>query len=147
MTPWPLTVAVVAPFAGRLSDRFSAGLLGGLGLAMMAAGMLAIALLPEGPAFWNVAWRMALTGAGFGLFQSPNNRQLMSAVPRERSGAGSGMLSTSRLLGQTVGAALVAVLFHLTEAGGVAQGAHAVMLMAAGFAAVAATLSALRLLR
>jgi DHA2 family multidrug resistance protein-like MFS transporter len=147
MTPWPATVMLVAPISGRLSDRFSAGVLGGLGLGLMAAGMLALALLPEAPAFWNVAWRMALTGAGFGLFQSPNNRALMSAVPRERSGAGSGMISTSRLLGQTVGAALVAVVFHLTQAAGVGQGAHIVILMAAGFAAVASGISFLRVFK
>lgn len=147
MTPWPVTVMLVAPISGRLSDRFSAGLLGGLGLGMMAAGMLAVALLPEGPSFWNVAWRMSLTGAGFALFQSPNNRALMSAVPRERSGAGSGMISTSRLLGQTVGAALVAVVFNLTQADGVGQGAHIAIFMAAGFAAAASAISFLRVFR
>lgn len=147
MTPWPFTVMLVAPISGRLSDRFSAGVLGGLGLGLMGAGMLALALLPDGPAFWNVAWRMALTGAGFALFQSPNNRALMSAVPRERSGAGSGMISTSRLLGQTVGAALVAVVFHLTQATGVGAGANVVILMAAAFAAVASGISFLRVFR
>lgn len=147
MTPWPLAVAVVAPISGRLSDRFSAGALGAIGLALMGIGLLAVAQLPAGASFADVAWRMALTGMGFALFQSPNNRQMMSAVPRERSGAGSGMISTSRLLGQTVGAALVAVVFHMTEAEGVAQGAHGVMLMAAGFAVLAAGISGMRMLR
>lgn len=147
MTPWPFTVMLVAPIAGRLSDRFSAGVLGGLGLGLMGAGMLALALLPDGPSFLNVAWRMAVTGAGFALFQSPNNRALMSAVPRERSGAGSGMISTSRLLGQTVGAALVAVVFHLTQSAGVGPGAHVVILMAAAFAAMASGISFLRVFR
>jgi DHA2 family multidrug resistance protein-like MFS transporter len=149
ITPWPLAVVVVAPIAGRLSDRVSAGLLGGIGLAALAAGLVLIATLPAHPGGWNVAWRMALCGAGFGLFQSPNNRQLISAAPRERSGAGSGMLSTSRLLGQTTGGALVAVCFGLAAATGgtVGQGATASITAGAGFAAVAAIVSLLRLTR
>ena len=147
MTPWPATVVVVAPIAGRLSDRFSAGLLGGLGLAAMCAGMVLLALLPAHPAWWNVAWRMSLAGAGFGFFQSPNNRLLISSVPHERSGAGSGMLSSARMLGQTTGAALVAVCFALTEAGGAGRGALVALAVGAGFAGAAAVLSSLRLVR
>ncbi|WP_264712688.1 MFS transporter [Limobrevibacterium gyesilva] len=147
MTPWPATVAVVAPLSGRLSDRFPAGLLGGIGLAIMTLGLLLVGLLPAHPAWWDVAWRMAMAGAGFSLFQAPNNRLLLSSVPRERSGAGSGMLSTSRLLGQTIGAALVAVCFGLTEIDGVGRGATVALLTGTAFAAVAAVLSSLRLVR
>ena len=88
MTPWPVMTALMAPLAGRLADRFSAGLLGGIGLLMMTAGLLLVALLPAHPVWWDVAWRMALTGTGFGFFQSPNGRLLVGSVPRERSGAG-----------------------------------------------------------
>ena len=147
ITPWPLAVVVVAPIAGRLSDRISAGLLGAIGLAALACGLLLIALLPAQPAGWDVAWRMVLCGAGFGLFQAPNNRLLISSAPRERTGAGSGMLSTSRLLGQTTGGALVAVAFGLSDAAGrsVGQGAVASITTGAAFAAVAALVSAARL--
>ena len=147
MTPWPVAVALVAPISGRLSDRFSAGLLGGIGLGVMTAGLLALAFMPAHPAWWNVAWRMGLAGAGFALFQAPNNRLLISSVPRERSGAGSGMLSTSRLIGQTTGAALVAICFALTEDAGTGQGAQVAILLGAGFAAIATVLSSLRLVR
>ncbi len=145
MTPWPATIAVIAPFSGRLSDRFSAGLLGGVGLTIMTIGMLLIGFMPAHPQWWDVAWRMALSGAGFSLFQAPNNRLLISAVPRERSGAGSGMLSTSRLLGQAVGAAMVAICFTLNQGAGIAQGATVAIFTGAGFAAVATVLSCLRL--
>lgn len=147
ITPWPAMVALVAPLSGRLSDRFPAGLLGGIGLAVMTVGMLLIGFLPAHPAWWDVAWRMALGGAGFALFQAPNNRLLISAVPRERSGAGSGMLSTSRLLGQGIGAAMVAICFGLTEAQGVGVGAVTAVFVGAGFAALATVLSSLRLVR
>jgi MFS transporter, DHA2 family, multidrug resistance protein len=147
MTPWPVTVALVAPLSGRLSDRFAAGLLGGVGLAVMTAGLLLVGTLPAHPAWWNVAWRMAVAGAGFALFQSPNNRLLLGSVPRERSGAGSGMLSTSRLVGQTTGASLAAVCFGLAAEDGTGQGAVVAVLTGAAFAFAAAVLSSLRLVR
>src|SRR6185312_26171 len=62
MTPWPLTVAVIAPISGRLSDRYPAGILGGAGLAIMALGLASIALLPPHPSNLDVAWRMVLCG-------------------------------------------------------------------------------------
>jgi len=141
MTPWPLASAVVAPIAGRLADRHSAGILGALGLIAFAAGLGSLALLPAVPADADIAWRMALCGAGFGLFQSPNNRAIMTAAPRERSGGASGMLGTARLLGQTIGAALVALMFSLV-------GGHATVWalgLAAGIALLAAAVSSTRL--
>src|ERR1700722_324604 len=110
ITPWPIAIAIVAPIAGLLVDRYPAGLLGGIGMALFAAGLVSLALLPHHPTMIDVIWRMALSGAGFGLFQSPNNRTLIAAAPREPSGGASGMLGTARLLGQTVGASLVALL-------------------------------------
>ncbi len=147
ITPWPLTTAIMAPIAGRLSDRFPAGLLGGIGLALMAAGLLSLGLLPAQPLWWDVAWRMALSGFGFAMFQSPNNRLLLGSVPRERSGAGSGMLSTARLLGQTTGAALVAVIFSATVVSGAGAGARTAILTGAALAGIGAAMSSLRMVR
>ena len=65
------------------------------------------------PTNFDIAWRMAVCGLGFGLFQSPNNRTIVSAAPKPRSGAAGGMLATARLLGQTAGAVAVGVAFHL----------------------------------
>ena len=113
MTPWPLAAAVAAPIAGRLADRYPAGMLGALGLATFAVGLVLLALLPAAAGDADIVWRMALCGAGFGLFQSPNNRAIITSAPRERSGGASGMLGTARLLGQTMGAALVALMFSL----------------------------------
>jgi MFS transporter, DHA2 family, multidrug resistance protein len=146
ITPWPAALVVMAPIAGRLADRYSAGLLGGLGLAVMTLGLLLVLFLPVRPAQIDVAWRLAVCGIGFGFFQSPNNRLMISSAPRDRAGAGSGMLSTSRLLGQTTGSALVALVFGLSRGGGdaIELGTRLAIGMAAGFAALAMVLSMLR---
>lgn len=141
MTPWPLAVGVAAPIAGRLADRYSAGGLGGIGLGVLAVGLLCLSLTPTDASNLDIAWRMALCGLGFGFFQSPNNRALVSAAPLHRSGAAGGALATARLLGQTAGAVGVAVFFHTA-------GVHAAklaLLTAAGVAAGAAAVSLLRL--
>jgi DHA2 family multidrug resistance protein-like MFS transporter len=141
ITPWPIAIGITAPIAGRLADRHSAGLLGGIGLVVFAAGLLSLAFLPPHPSHFDIVWRMALSGIGFGFFQSPNNRAMIGAAPRERSGGASGMLGTARLLGQTTGASIVALLFSR-----VPQSAPTVsLIIATGFALIAACVSLARL--
>jgi DHA2 family multidrug resistance protein-like MFS transporter len=141
MTPWPLATAAVAPIAGRLADRYRSGLLGGIGLATLAGGLGLLAGLPAHPQTIDIVWRMAICGFGFGLFQTPNNRTMMSSAPRERSGGASGMMATARLLGQTMGAAAVSLLFGLYPA----NSTTLAIMAAAGMAGMAATVSFLRL--
>jgi MFS transporter, DHA2 family, multidrug resistance protein len=141
ITPWPITVAIAAPLAGRLVERYPAGLLGGVGLVLLAAGLGSLAALPVNPSHLDVAWRMALSGLGFGLFQTPNNRTMIAAAPRERSGGASGMLGTARLLGQTTGAALVALFLGRYPI----DGTQVSLWVAVGFALCGAVLSMLRL--
>ncbi|RRZ95941.1 MFS transporter [Erwinia sp. 198] len=141
LTPWPLATMVMAPIAGRLIERYHVGLLGATGLGCFAIGLFSLALLPASPDNWSIIWRMTICGAGFGLFQSPNNHTIISSAPRHRSGGASGMLGTARLLGQTSGAALVALMFNLFSD----QGTHASLLLAGGFSTLAAIISALRL--
>lgn len=117
MTAWPMAVGVAAPLAGRLADRYPAALLGGFGLAMLGAGLFLLAAMPVDAATGAILWRMALCGLGFGLFQAPNNRTLLAAAPRARTGAAGGMLASARLTGQTVGATLAAILFGLGMGG------------------------------
>jgi DHA2 family multidrug resistance protein-like MFS transporter len=133
MTPWPIAVGIAAPFAGRLADRMSAGLLGGIGLAIFSVGLFFLSRLGPSPDNFEIAWRMAVCGLGFGLFQSPNNRTIVSAAPKPRSGAAGGMLATARLLGQTTGAVAVGVAFHLAGVRVTPQ-----LLLAASIAALAA---------
>jgi len=141
MTPWPVAVAIAAPIAGRLADRHAAGILGSIGLLCMAGGLVLLALLPTGASSADLIWRMAVCGVGFGFFQTPNNRTLLSSAPRARSGAAGGMLGTARLLGQSLGAAAVAILFRTYPA----NGSNVVLWAAAAVAFVAALISVSRL--
>ena len=141
MTAWPLALGVIAPVAGRLADKVRAGLIGGVGLGIFAVGLFALSRLSDHASTVDIVWRMALCGVGFGLFQSPNNRTIVGSAPRNRSGAAGGMLATARLLGQTTGAVIVGVAFHLA---GVRVGPSLLAASAVG-ALIAAGLSLLRL--
>ena len=78
----------------------------------MAAGLL-LGMRSEHPTGGDIVWRMLICGIGFGFCNTPNNRALLTSAPPTRAGATSGMQATSRLLGQSVGAAMVALMFGL----------------------------------
>jgi DHA2 family multidrug resistance protein-like MFS transporter len=141
LTPWPLVVAIMAPIGGRLSDRFPAGLLGGIGLVLLGIGMALLALLPADPSIANIVWRMMICGIGFGFFQTPNMKAIMSSAPPHRSGSASGIVATARLIGQTLGAALAALCFSLAGH----DGATLALALGAGFAGLGSVTSLLRL--
>ncbi len=143
ITAWPLAIVVVAPIAGRLIGRYPDGLLGGIGLALLAAGLGLLAALPAQPSDLDIAWRMVLCGAGFGLFQSPNNHTIVTTPPAHRSGAASGMLGTARLTGQTIGAVMLAAIFSVWGPHD-GKGQVVALALAACCAAVAAVFSTLR---
>jgi MFS transporter, DHA2 family, multidrug resistance protein len=110
MASWPVTMMLVAPTAGSLSDRIPAGFLGSIGMAVGIVGLLLVAYLPVHPDTIDIAWRMALCGAGFGMFFSPNARLIVGSAPRDRAASAGGLISTTRLTGQTMGATLLAAL-------------------------------------
>ena len=113
MTSWPLVIVFVAPLAGSLIGKVHPGLLGLFGLLLMSAGCFLLSFIPENASHLDIAWRLMMCGAGFGFFQSPNNHMLLSSAPNHRAGSAGGMLATARLVGQSTGAALVALFFHL----------------------------------
>jgi MFS transporter, DHA2 family, multidrug resistance protein len=141
MTPWPLVVGIMAPIGGRLSDRYPVGILGGIGLVLLGVGMLLLATLPGSPTVIDIVWRMVICGIGFGFFQTPNMKALMTSAPPHRSGGASGIVATARLTGQTTGAALAAFCFALAGH----AGATYALALGAGFAALGSVMSFLRL--
>lgn len=146
MTVWPLAIVLVAPIAGRLIGRIADGLLGGVGMAVFAAGLLLLAWQPAHAAAWDIAWRMALCGAGFALFQSPNNHTIVTTAPLHRSGAASGMLGTARLTGQTLGAVLLAGIFAVWT-GHDGRGESVALMVAAASAVLSGISGSLRVVR
>jgi DHA2 family multidrug resistance protein-like MFS transporter len=143
MTPWPVAIGVTAPFSGWLSDKMSPPLQCAMGLLAFGAGLAALVVLAPGASDLDVGWRMALCGVGLGLFQAPNNRMLITAAPRGRTGAAGGMLGTARLVGQISGAVIAAILFD----GFGVRGETIALGVAAGFAVVSAGFSLSRLAR
>lgn len=141
MTPWSVVVAMIAPFAGRLSDRYAPGLLGGIGLAALCLGMISLATMPADASVLSIIARMVLCGIGFGFFQAPNQKALMTSAPKERSSGASGTIATARLIGQATGAALVALSFGISNS----HGPVLALAIGAGFAAVGSVASGLRL--
>ena len=91
ITPWPTMLVIMAPISGRLADRYNTGMLGGIGMAIMAVGLLLVLFMPVPMDKLDVAWRLAVCGLGFGCFQTPNNRLLIGSAPPNRAGAGSGV--------------------------------------------------------
>jgi DHA2 family multidrug resistance protein-like MFS transporter len=136
MTPWPFVIVFVAPLTGRLSDRYPAGLLCSIGLALLAVAMATMALLTADPSNIQVALLMGLCGIGFGFFQTPNNRVILTTGPQSRGAAASGMMTMSRLIGMTLGAALAAVLFAVSPTRGTVMALTLGSLIALGGIAV-----------
>ncbi len=143
ITAWPLAIVAIAPVVGRLIGRYPDGLLGGIGMGIMAAGLALMAALPAQPDNIAIAWRMAVCGIGFGMFQSPNNHTIVTTPPAHRSGGASGMLGTARLTGQTLGAVLLSIIFSVADAHN-GRGPVIALALAACFAVAAGAFSSLR---
>ena len=120
LTPLPLTIAVFAPLAGSLADRIGTRWLAAGGLALACIGLILISQLNAQSSIWDIVWRLAVTGLGQAMFQSPNNSALMGAAPKEQQGSASGFLATGRVVGQSLSVALAGAIF--ASLGGAAAG-------------------------
>lgn len=109
---WPLTTAIVAPWAGRWADRANARHIAQAGLLILTIGLLSLAFVPQGATAWDVAWRMGVCGIGFGLFQSPNNQEILLNVVQAQASKAAALLCLARLAGQALGAVMVAMLLE-----------------------------------
>lgn len=141
LTPWPIATMIMAPIAGRLVEKVHPGILGGIGMGIFSTGMFLLAILPAEPTNAEIIWRLCICGAGFGMFQTPNNSTLISSAPTDRSGGASGMLGTARLLGQTIGTTLVAMLFNLVPN----NSTQVCLYLGGAFAIIAGIVSCLRI--
>ncbi len=135
LTPLPLTIAIVAPFSGRMADRFGTRWLAAIGLTIACVGLGLLSQLDATSSVFAIVWRLVVTGFGQALFQSPNNSALMGSAPRERQGVASGFLATGRVMGQSMSVALAGAIF--ASLGGAAAGARLVELRSTPHASLA----------
>jgi DHA2 family multidrug resistance protein-like MFS transporter len=107
-------------------------------MAIAVIALLLLAFMPQQPGAFGIAWRLSLCALGFGLFFAPNSRLLIGQAPKARAAAAGGLLSTSRLSGQTLAAAMVGILLSLGHGRGpppmLVAGAHEVVAALCSFA-------------
>ncbi len=108
----PVTLGIIAPFSGALSDRLGTRPVTTAGVVVTFAGFALAALLydTETSALQFVLAGLVI-GAGFGLFQSPNNSAILGSVPPSRLGITSGLLTINRITGQIVGIAVLGTIW------------------------------------
>ncbi|WP_375709413.1 MFS transporter [Niallia sp. NCCP-28] len=103
---FPITMAIVAPLSGSLSDKIGGQIITFFGLLLLVAAQLGLTFLHENSSLINVALLIILSGASSGLFQSPNNSLVMSTVPKQQLGIAGSVNSLVRNLGMIVGISL-----------------------------------------
>lgn len=149
---YPVSVSLMSPLSGRLSDKVGGRIPATAGLLLIAAGLGTISLLSEATPPWEAAAALAVVGSGIGVFASPNNNAVFAAAPRGDLGLANGMLGTMRNLGVTLGVSLTGLVFlagapgHVlpTRGGAFVSAMQPALWLAAGFAIVGAGLSLLR---
>lgn len=110
IAPYAFATLICAPTSGMLTDRIAPKILGGVGLAIGTLALVNIGFFPVTPDHFDVAWRMAVCGVGFGLFFSPNARIVLGSIPAHRAAAAGGLISTTRMVGLALSATLVGAL-------------------------------------
>lgn len=113
LTAWPLATMLTSLISGDLIKKHDPNLVALSGLSLLLAGTLLMTWLPAAPTNLQILWRVAICGFGFGLFQAPNNYLIMTSVSHENSSIASGLLGSSRLVGQIIGSALVAIFINI----------------------------------
>jgi EmrB/QacA subfamily drug resistance transporter len=109
----PIVQAVVAAWAGRLSDRMQPRLVASMGMAITAVGLFLLSVIDEQTSPYVIVAKLALLGFGFALFTSPNTIAIMNSVEAKSYGIASGILSTSRAVGQVTSMAIAVLLIAL----------------------------------
>ncbi|CAN7269097.1 MFS transporter [Rhizobium sp. LjRoot254] len=138
MMPWPAATAIIAPISGRLANRVKTAWLCAIGGALLAVGLMVAALSPPDPRAIAFVVGTVISGLGFGLFQTPNNRILLLSAPKARSGAAGAMQGTARLLGQTLGGISMSIIFATLP---LSVALEFAVIMSAGCAAIASLVS------
>jgi EmrB/QacA subfamily drug resistance transporter len=151
LTAMPITMAILAPISGTLSDKIGARLPSTLGMLAIAAGLLMLAGLGPASSDHQIALALVVAGAGIGVFISPNTSALMGAAPRSQQGIAAGVMATARNVGMVLGIGFAGAVFTTvlssspqTEALAIFPAARAAFLAAIAVAAIGAVISIIR---
>ena len=109
----PVMMAIFAPIAGRLSDKFVPQKLAAFGMALSTIGLFLFVFLDQTTSIAFITVGLLIIGTGFGFFSSPNTNAIMGSVERRFYGVASAMVSTMRLLGQTFSMGLALMVFAI----------------------------------
>lgn len=109
-----VSLFVVSPLSGALSDRIGSRLLCTCGMGVMAAALSLLAALPPAAPVFTIVWHLALVGIGAALFIPPNSATIMNSVPPYRRGLAGGTVAAARNLGMVLGVALSGAIFNAT---------------------------------
>jgi len=123
--PYPVAMALVAPFSGYLSDRVHPAVLTTAGLSINGTALVWLAFMNPAEGAGGVLIRMSVLGLGMGLFMSPNNSSVMGSLPRHKLGLANGMNSLIRNVGLVTGTAILVGIFTSARNGYLALGAVA----------------------
>ena len=107
----PIIMAIMAPNAGKLSDRIHPQKLAAIGMAIATVAMLILTFLTRDTPLYLVVVAMILQGFGMGLFSSPNMNAIMSSVPPKDAPTASASQATMRTIGQTMSLGLLTLIF------------------------------------
>ncbi len=109
----PVVMAVLAPIAGRLSDRYDPRIIATIGMSLSTLGLAQFIFLNTNTDVIFIISGLVVLGAGFGLFSSPNTNAIMGSVERRFLGIASATVSTMRLIGQTLSMGIAILIFSL----------------------------------
>ena len=107
----PALMALIAPFSGRLSDKFEPQKLSAIGMGFVTIGIFLLTFLEKGTPLTLIIVAMVLQGIGYGIFSSPNTNSIMGSVPRKMAPIASATVSTVRVIGQTMSLGMLTVIF------------------------------------
>ncbi len=109
----PVLMAIMSPFAGRLSDRIDPGKVASVGMAIIAVGLIIISFLQATSPLWLIMILLFMFGIGYAFFSSPNTNAIMSSVEKKYYGLASGTVGTMRLVGQMLSMGIATLLFAI----------------------------------
>jgi MFS transporter, DHA2 family, methylenomycin A resistance protein len=113
-----VTFVIVSQLSGKIANAYGPRLPMTLGMAMMGAGLFLLALLPLDNSLLLVEAALLVIGCGLGLNTAPVNAVAVANVPAARSGTASGLVNTARMVGATLGVAVLGAIFAMFAGGG-----------------------------